>query len=294
VPKWTDPRWLAEVHAWIRARVDVTGEIEQPHVRPWSTVLRVPTPDGLVWFKANGPSQAYEAAVVELLARERPDAVPPLLAVDVERSWMLMADGGERLRDLIARDRTLAPWLDVLPLYAGVQVDVAPHAERLLELGVPDRRLGVLPKQAAAIPELRQDLSRIEDMAERLAELGVPETIQHDDLHDGQVFVRDGRPLVFDWGDSVISHPFLTMAVTLEGVIAWGVDDIAHSEPLGPYRAAYLAPFARYAPREALEDALDLALRLGWVSRLLFAAPELEGPEHREARLKMFLQEPVE
>ena len=49
---WTQPEWLAGAEAWIRERVDLTGEIEQPHVRWWSTVLRVPTADGVVWFKA--------------------------------------------------------------------------------------------------------------------------------------------------------------------------------------------------------------------------------------------------
>ena len=93
--------------------------------------------------------------------------------------------------------------------------------------------------------------------------------MQHDDLHDAQVFLRDGRPLFFDWGDSCVAHPFLSMSVTLEGVIAWGVDDVQGSEDLAPYRAAYLAPYEAYAARPQLEEALDLALRLGWISRVL-------------------------
>ena len=48
---WTDVCWLETAHEWIHARVDesganITGPIEQPHVRPWATVLRVPTEDG--------------------------------------------------------------------------------------------------------------------------------------------------------------------------------------------------------------------------------------------------------
>lgn len=294
MPDWTDPHWLAEAHAWIRAHAEVTGPIEQPHVVPWSTVLRAPTLNGPVWFKANGPTQAHEARVSALLAEKRPDAVPPLLATDLDRGWMLMGDGGERLRDLVARERDLSGWLDVLPLYAGLQIDLAPQADELVALGAPDRRLALLPAQAAQIPELHEDLPAIEELSARLADYGIPETIQHDDLHDGQVFIRDGRPLVFDWGDACVTHPFLTMAVTLEGVIDWGVDDVQGSEPLGPYRDAYLAPFERYAPPAELEDALELALRLGWVSRVLASDPELETAEARSARLKMFRQERVE
>jgi Phosphotransferase enzyme family len=294
VPEWTDPRWLADAHAWIHERADVTGPIEQPHVVPWSTVLRVPTPTGPVWFKANAPALAYEARLTALLSEQRPDAVPELLASDLDRGWMLMADGGERLRDTVERERDLSRWLDVLPVYASLQIDLAPHAEELLRLGVPDRRLPVLAEQAVEVEELREHMPRIQEYCARLAAVGIPDTIQHDDLHDGQVFVRDGRPLVFDWGDAVVSHPFLTMAVTLEGVIQWGVDDVQDSVPLGPYRDAYLTPFEGYAPRVELEAALDDALRLGWVSRVLASDPELETAAARDARIKMFLQEPIE
>ena len=300
---WTDPRWLDEVHAWIRARAHVTGPIEQPHVRPWGTVLRAPTPDGPVWFKANIPSMTYEAGAVGVLARERPDVVPELLAVDAERGWMLMPDAGERLRELIERDQNLGRWLDVLPLYASLQIDLAPHVDELLALGVPDHRLALFPEKAAEIEELRDDLPAIEELAARLAAYGIPETIQHDDLNDGQVFVRGGRPSILDWGDSCVAHPFMSMSVALEGVIGWGLEDIEHSEDLTPYRDAYLAQFELYPPSAQLDEALDIALRLGWISRVLTIhsyARTLDSPAREKelagmgVRIKMFRQEPVE
>jgi aminoglycoside phosphotransferase (APT) family kinase protein len=168
-----------------------------------------------------------------------------------------------------------------------VQIDVAPHVDELLALGTPDHRLAVLPAEAAEIPDFRDDLPTIEELARRLAAYEIPETIQHDDFHDAQVFLRDGRPLIFDWGDSCVANPFLSMSVALEGVIAWGVDDVQDSEPLGPYRDAYLAPFERYAPRAELEEALDLALRLGWVSRALtiYSYARTLAPDEREKEL---------
>ena len=77
---WTDPEWLAGAHAWVDQKTDAlglerTGDAEQPHVRVWSTVLKVPTTAGPVWFKANhGPLQ-HEAALVTLLAERVPDRV---------------------------------------------------------------------------------------------------------------------------------------------------------------------------------------------------------------------------
>ncbi|MGH3131539.1 MAG: hypothetical protein ACRDNX_12030 [Gaiellaceae bacterium] len=107
--------------------MSVAGPIEQPHVRPWSTVLRVPTSDGDVWFKANMAVSMHEAAVVRLLAGRRPDCTPPLLAADLERGWMLIGDGGARLREVLERERDLGRWDDVLPLRL-VRGTSVPHA----------------------------------------------------------------------------------------------------------------------------------------------------------------------
>ena len=80
---WTDPLWLAEAHEWIHAEVarldlGAVGAIDQHHVRPWSTVMRVPTESGDVYFKANAAALQHEAAAVTLIAAHRPDCVPPL------------------------------------------------------------------------------------------------------------------------------------------------------------------------------------------------------------------------
>ena len=312
---WTDPRWLAEVHLWIRERLDALdvrpiGRIEQPHVRPWSTVLRVSTSGGDLWFKANAPALAYEAGIVGLLARTGPDLVPELVAVDLKRGWMLMGDGGERLRELVERERDLGRWLEVLPLYGELQLSTASSADELVALGAPDRRLAVLPGlyeglidelegvSASERDRLRAHVPNVAEMCRELSSVAIPETIQHDDLHDAQVFVREGRYLFFDWGDSCVSHPFFSMSVTLEGQLAWGLDDIEGSVDVTPYRDAYLSSFTSFAGDDELQTAHATALRLGWVCRAVnvrrFAVsldlPDREGwAERVRLRLQMFL-----
>ncbi len=312
---WTNACWLAGVKDWLDRQLEElglqsAGPVEQPHVRPWSTVLRMPTTGGDVWFKANIPLLAYEAAVVDLLATRRPDFVPGLLATDLERGWMLMADGGERLREIVERERDLGRWLDVLPRYGRLQIDMAQDIDRLLGLGLPDRRLETLASRydeligrVGAVTEdesrrLRALVPEVAELCGRLAGAGVPETIQHDDLHDGQVFVRDGRYLFFDWGDACVSHPFFSMSVTLEGGLAWGLDDVEGSEDIAPYRDAYLEPFRGFAAWEELQAAHEIALRLGWICRALNVyrfASGLPSPYREEqlqgvgARLRMLL-----
>ena len=78
--------WRGEATRWIRGELaavgrQVTGEVEQRRIRPWSTQLVVPTDRGTVWFKANCPALAFEPAVHRLSSLE-PDEVDEPLAVD--------------------------------------------------------------------------------------------------------------------------------------------------------------------------------------------------------------------
>ncbi len=290
---WTQAAWLARAHAWIRARLGElglaqAGEIEQPHVRWWSTVLRVPTSDGDLWFKANAPPHAFEARLLAILERVRPGHVPELVAHDPVLGWLLMRDGGERLRELIRSPADLHHWETLLPEYAELQLALARHAEDLLAAGVPDERLAVLPahvegllqdreacmvgRQDGITPEehdrLRALVPEFASRCDRLAAGGIPETIQHDDLHDGNVFVRDGRHLFFDWGDSCISHPFHTLVVTMRALVRRlgltpGGDEVLR------LRDAYLEPFASHGSREELLEAVGLAHFTGTAARSL-------------------------
>jgi aminoglycoside phosphotransferase (APT) family kinase protein len=115
--------------------------------------------------------------------------------------------------------------------------------------------------------------------------------VQHDDLHDGQVFVRDGRHWVMDWSDACVSHPFFTLAVTLEGVIAWGIDDVEASVDVTPFRDAYLAPYANAYPLLSSSDLIEaarLATRLGWACRAV-NGHVVGHNAHTIRRLTMFL-----
>jgi hypothetical protein len=297
--EWSDPTWLAGVHAWIAGHVMITGPTEQFHVRRWSTVLRVPTERGDVYFKANEPRLRFEAGLVTVLADRRPDCVPPLVAVDLERGWLLMEDAGTRLRELVEQERDLSRWLEILPLYGGVQLDVASDMPTLLAAGVPDLRLAVLTEKCEQLldevpelprndPRLREAIPQIHSLCDELAAFGLPETIDHDDFHEGQVYVRDGRYLLLDWGDACVTHPFFTLAVTLGGVLSWGLDDVQGSVDVTPFRDAYLAPFAALANADDLQAAAGIALRLGWICRAVNAAVGGATVSETQERLGMF------
>ncbi len=290
---WTQPDWLAQAHAWIHAELDrqnlrARGAIEQPHIRPWSTVLRVPTNDGDVFFKALPPVLAREVAITHALARWRPDCMPRVLAVDATRGWMLMADGGTRLRDLLRPARDITHWHRVLPLYAALQIEMAHHVAELIALGAPDRRLAALPAEYERLLSdteiLRVDQTpgitsaeyqRLLDLTPRftaqcraLAQYPIPESLHHGDLHDGNIFVREGRYIFFDWGDASVTHPFFsfrTVMVSNENSLGLSEDAPEHNS----LRDIYLEAWMRFDSRENLLSAFNLARQLWMIPTAL-------------------------
>lgn len=285
MPVARDPAFLEEAGAWISGHVDVTGEIEEPRAAPWSVVLRVPTGDGRVWFKVS-PDERFEASLTEHLAGADPGLLPELIAIDAERGWLLMRDGGTRLRDAA---ESIGDWEAILPRYAELQLAVAPAAPELLGLGVPDERpvglAGRLERLLAndaltmlgrpdGLTDRERDrlvahLPEIAAMGAELSASGIPDSIQHDDLHGGAVLVDDARHhRVIDWGDACVSHPFHTLTVLLRASAYF-----MELEPGGPeilrLRDAYLEPFQTYGSRDELIGWADVAYRTGTIARSL-------------------------
>jgi aminoglycoside phosphotransferase (APT) family kinase protein len=71
-----------------------------------------------------------------------------------------------------------------------------------------------------------------------------PETVQHDDLHRANVYTEGGKLRVLDWGDSSISHPFVSLVVTFRFL-----EEVTKLPPGDPWfarlRDAYLEPWGR-------------------------------------------------
>ncbi|WP_433388716.1 phosphotransferase [Micromonospora sp. KLBMP9576] len=305
---WADPRWRGAALDWIGDRLGrhgrrMVGPVE-PRVRPWSLVWRVPTDSGDVWFKANNPGTRYEAGLSAVLARLAPGRVLDPIAVDAGRGWSLLPDGGRTLRDASGGGGDpLARWERVLPEYADLQRAVAPDAGELLALGVPDHRPQALPELFGALLDdgeslllgsadgltveayelLRAHRAGFAEDCRRLAGSGVAPTIQHDDLHDGNVFVADGGYRFFDWGDASVAHPFGTLLVTLNSVAdALG---LAEGDPaLARLRDAYLEPWSDGHDPATLREAARLAVRVSRVSRALSWRRALCGPDPARAQ----------
>ncbi|MEV7690802.1 aminoglycoside phosphotransferase family protein [Streptomyces bungoensis] len=282
VTPWEQEDWRSAVLDWVGDALAARGlrTTGRPWVRlrPWSVLVRVAVAGhGAVWFKANPPASGFEGALTAALARWVPGRVLAPLAVDTDRRWLLLPDGGELFRDVLERE-PLEPraWEGLLGQYAALQHTVTAHTAEIGRLGVPGARTVELPDVFEALlggnralrPEDRARLvrlrPRVADWSAELAALGVADSLDHADLHEGQLFHRaPDRFTFFDWGDAVVSHPFCSLRVP-----ARKAADRYGLGVLPRLRDAYLEPWTGNGRSAAeLRRAVSLAWRLSALGR---------------------------
>ena len=173
-------------------------------------------------------------------------------------------------------------------------------------MGVPDGRPAALPGELRRLVEddhwwalvSADDRAAAEAGRDRLRGLdewvaaaardlgrsGIAGTIQHDDLHGGNVFVGPTAIRIFDWGDAAVAHPFGTLVTTLNSV-AHRLGTDPDGGELGRLRDAYLEAWTDILPRVGLAEVLELALDLGrigksaaWARALAGTDPAATGP----------------
>jgi hypothetical protein len=272
---WSSAAWREVAVAWIDDRLAEAGlaragAVEQPRVRPWATVLRVPVDGGAMWFKAAGPGTAFEVPLYALLARVVPGRVLTPVAADADRGWILLPDGGPWLASVEGLGSALVD-------YGRLQRELEPHVGAMLALGVPDMRPAAMPARFGEALEAagggdRATLRRIAAMepavrgwCERLAASPLPPSIDHNDLHPRNVLIDDeGVIRYYDWGDSVIAHPFAAALVPL-GMVRRALGDGA----LERARDTYLDVFSDRGPRAELGELLELACHVAKIARAL-------------------------
>ncbi|HUR74660.1 MAG TPA: phosphotransferase [Sporichthya sp.] len=310
---WSTPQWRTEATAWADERLaahglERTGDVEQPHLRSWATVLRIPTSGGAVWLKAPGGGTAFEIPLYPLLLAAAPDQVLHPLAIDPDRRWLLLPDGGPPLGELAKGPALIDALVDALPGYARLQRRLASRADDLLGIGLPDLRPTSIPDRYAdclaevadyvarrADPEEVVTLQRLRALevtvrqwADELAASPVRPSLDHNDLHPWNLLCAAGdvaQARTYDWGDAVVGHPFASLMV----VLGWltnsdGEGLVPDSAAVLRVRDAYLAEFADLAPHAALVRDVELAARsaklgraLSWIGVLHASGEHLTG-----------------
>jgi aminoglycoside phosphotransferase (APT) family kinase protein len=127
---------------------------------------------------------------------------------------------------------------------------------------------------AELVAELEARLPRVAEQMERLALSRLPATIDHGDLHDGNVFSADGAVRLLDWGDSAVAHPFFTLSIAEPVEVGWTVE-----------------AWDDYAPRDELEEEAGIVRELRFLLRALNweHVAALGETEHLVDRIRLFV-----
>jgi hypothetical protein len=275
---WEEAGWEEGVAAWIdetlaELQVERVGPVDQFRRRPWAALARVTTAEGDVYFKADSPTEAYEPALTQWLAQARPDVVAEVLRIDADRGWLLTRDAGANLLDQITEPPDPAIWSELLPLCAELQLELAGSIAEFLALGVPDSRPPLLGRAygdllsrwpaATTAPAAAEIARLIEGLGDTL-----PASLTHEEFQDHNILLRDGAPVVIDWAEAAIEHPFCGLVNTFRGLVdRWGFE--ADAPDLLALRDAYLEPWTILAPRSRLIELFELAYPLGMLCRAL-------------------------
>ncbi|MEU2667299.1 phosphotransferase [Streptomyces sp. NPDC007164] len=288
---WTRPGWYAEATGWLTARLSergtgLTGPVEQFLVSPWACTLRAPTDEGHVFLKAAPPGFPHEAVLTQRLGTWFPDNIVPVIAVQPEHGWLLSADIGDCtfIEDVTAAE-DLPRYRSSVQRYAQMQQSTTERITELAELGVPDRRPGVLPglfERMLAEPERlgigqewgltaeehRRLLDFRAEFARRCAELaavGLPDVLVNIDFWHGNVSFRPQGDIFFDWAETGIGHPLCGMTTVLR---EFEQNEIADGERVRQELTdAYLDRWTPYVSRDRITDAYPLGQQAAIVWR---------------------------
>lgn len=294
---WNSPEWRADALAWLDERlaeagIQRTGDVAHEQVRSWAAVLKVPTTAGPVWLKASGPSTAFEVPLYRLLQEANSPVVLRPIAVDSDRAWIVLPDGGQPLGKQRTGEALVEALVTLLPRYGDLQRQMMPRADALLAIGVPDMRPISIPdryREALALvaqfvatggnEEDREQLTRVADLHARVEEWsdrlnaspGDP-TLDHSDLHTWNILLPASGSLdeatFFDWGDSIVAHPFTSMLVALR-MVRWQLKVESDDPGIIRIRDAYLEAFSDLAPHAELVATVERACHLGKIGRAL-------------------------
>jgi Phosphotransferase enzyme family len=282
-PPWEAPDWFPATETWLRDQLaargrTVTGRVEQSRCWELSSVLRAPATGGPVWLKASAGSSLFtdEGALMALLADWFPAHVRAPLAWDDDRRLVLMEDFGP----ILGWDAPIEIQEQVLADFARLQAETAERLPALRAVGLADRTPSRLAEQAAAwFPDLdstarlpgldpqtwltkeetaalQAALPRLLELCEELATGPAPITLLHGDLHMNNVAAEPTLPrppVLFDWTDSSIGHPFFDLITALHGPEA---DRIR-------LREAYVSAWADYGSPDRLAEAWRAVAILG-------------------------------
>jgi hypothetical protein len=221
--------WIKDAIEWIQAEVgpgvSFTQDIRQYNAGGRFALARFGTTSGpAFWFKATGEPNAHEFRLTRKLADLCPEYIPPQIAFREEWNAWLMEEAGQPLESW-----TLSDFEQAAVTLAALQGKASERAIDFLDAGAFDQRVHRLRSSLSEVIDFlveatgRQTSTRVpridcqrlrelqgilQDACSRMEELGIPDTLIHNDLSPGNMLFQGTRCIFTDWCEVGVGNPF--------------------------------------------------------------------------------------
>ncbi|GEL78020.1 aminoglycoside phosphotransferase family protein [Tenuibacillus multivorans] len=232
VVPWFKPGWREEMEQWIKNVLqDQTVEIEQ--IRSWerSALFKVIAKNRNYYFKAVPIIFSHEPSINQFLDQHHASYVPEVIAVHPQNNWYLMQ---ELQGPLLGKTNDLHQWEQALIRLVDIQKKSTLHITNPSSMYCPTRPVTstIQHHLETALYKLYQhkeisthtynvlleSVPNIFRKCDQLQHSNIPLALEHGDFFGGNIIIHQDGPVIYDWSDSTLSHPFLSVMVLLEEV----------------------------------------------------------------------------
>lgn len=275
--------YIRQIEHWISSELT---KINKPFSCTYQTikssgteiVLRISADNAIYYFKSIGKAWAFESPLSAYLSGRHQGKTANVVAIHPSEPWMLLE---EITGTLLRQKRDKRVWQRALQEYAELQVQEVKNAQKLIELGVPDRRIHILKEQidehleemcqtglseeeTKPIMELKPELMEMCEIMEGL----IPPSLDHGDLHSANIYNQEEKSVFIDWGDASVTHPFFSTRIFWNSLDELD-DESEWLDMTNEFRPYYLEPWTTFGPIEELDEILKVSDQLGCVHRAI-------------------------
>lgn len=198
----------------------------------YSVVYQIATSKGVVYLKQTPEGLSSEPDMLSFLNLQGCFKIPQIMAQNNQLHCFIMTSAGDlSLRQLFDDKIHSDLLIQGVNGFTSIQRTLEHKTEQLFKLGTPDWRLHRLPTlyfQLISNDKLLKDDGLFRDeikhlhqlypqciqLCETLSTYHIPETINHCDFHENNMLIekKSGMVSIIDWGETVVSHPFFSLA----------------------------------------------------------------------------------
>lgn len=238
---WFQYGFRKEIEKWIKSRLsDNIHAIKQ--IRSWEkgSLLKAYGENSNYYIKTVPPIFDHEPFVHKNI----PEYSPEVISVDEQWNTYIME---EIKGTTLGYSRDIYQWKLTAISIAKLQKKYI-HGEIKIKKMLPiwpieniltEKNLGKVIRDMSGFiskktyHELARSISDVVSLIQLLT-AKLPSSLDHGDLFGGNVKVEEGKPLIFDWSNSSITHPFLSVVHLIEEVADFFSEDTSN-EVLNDY-----------------------------------------------------------